>query len=375
MDTSNKDSDINIINNDDVKIDINNDKNHEIEEYRLTKEHKLKLFNNTSLTQLNQENINDTMISSKLSPILSRIRVNNISPQRFQSITNPQIPNILSTIDNNNDTNGRVTYKTISNILDNTYNYEETISSTALDILAVYLKGQKILYIEAKTYCEQRLNFLMLPAIFISAICAVLSLQLKTYENGAIIIASLNGFNSFILSLISYLKLDAKAEAHKAASYKFDKLQSLCEFNSGKVLFFENNPNHILDILNEIETIVKEIKETNQFILPETIRYRYHKLYSTNIFSLVKKIQNDEIVLVNELKNIINKIIDKSKQTQTIEIKQEIVLLEIAQNNKLSDIIKFRNKYLDIDKEFNDEINLHIENSKSQFNCCSWLNT
>ena len=30
--------------------------------------------------------------------------------------------------------------------------------STALDILAIYMKGQKILYTEAKTYCEQKLN-------------------------------------------------------------------------------------------------------------------------------------------------------------------------------------------------------------------------
>jgi hypothetical protein len=268
-----------------------------------------------------------------------------------------------------------VTFKTISDILDNTYNYEETISSTALDILAVYLKGQKILYIEAKTFCEQRLNCLMLPAIFVSAVCAVLSLELKTYEYGAIIIAALNGLNSFILSLISYLKLDAKAEAHKASSYKFDKLQSLCEFNSGKILFFNNDPKAILKILNEIETIVKEIKETNQFILPETIRYRYQKLYSTNIFSLVKKIQNEEIVLVNDLKTTINKIIDLTNGEITDDVKEQLIELNREQDEQLENIIKFRNKYLEIDKTFNDEIDENISNSKYNFNLCGCVNT
>ena len=50
-----------------------------------------------------------------------------------------------------------------------------TYLSTSLDILAVYIKGQKILYTEAKVYCEQQLNMLMLPAIFISSLCTLLS--------------------------------------------------------------------------------------------------------------------------------------------------------------------------------------------------------
>ena len=54
------------------------------------------------------------------------------------------------------------------------YNNEASANSMALDILSVYLKGQKILYIEAKSYCEVRLNALMLPAIVISAATTVL---------------------------------------------------------------------------------------------------------------------------------------------------------------------------------------------------------
>jgi hypothetical protein len=94
--------------------------------------------------------------------------------------------------------------------------------SCALDIIAVYLKGQKNIYMESKLYCQQILNILMLPAIFISALASVLSLSFDNFEFNAILISSLNGFNTFLLSLISYLKLDAKAEAHRMSSDKFD---------------------------------------------------------------------------------------------------------------------------------------------------------
>ena len=44
-----------------------------------------------------------------------------------------------------------VTFREVCDILNQNYNYEESIKSTTLDIISVYLRGQKILYIEAKT--------------------------------------------------------------------------------------------------------------------------------------------------------------------------------------------------------------------------------
>ena len=47
--------------------------------------------------------------------------------------------------------------------------------SSALDILASYLKGHKIVYMEAKSYCETHLNLYMMPSIMFSTVATVLS--------------------------------------------------------------------------------------------------------------------------------------------------------------------------------------------------------
>ena len=113
--------------------------------------------------------------------------------------------------------------------------------SSALDIIGSYVRGQKLIYMEAKYHCERKLNFLMLPAIFLSAIATVSSPALKTFTWSNIFLASLNGIISFLLALVSYMKLDAQAEAHKTSAHQYDKLQSMCEFSSGYFLLFSNS--------------------------------------------------------------------------------------------------------------------------------------
>ena len=268
----------------------------------------------------------------------------------------------------------KLSFKTVDSMIKQVYTDAEMTQSTALDILAVYLKGQKILYTEAKTLVEQRLHTLMLPAILVSAVCTVLALQLKDYLYGGIIVASLNGFNSFILALISYLKLDAKAEAHKTSAYKYDKLQAYCEFKSGSILFVDDATNNVAAIIKEIETNVKEIKETNQFVLPEAVRYNYEKLYNTNIFSNVKCIQNEEMILTNKLKGVINALVTLNASGAPQE---DILEKEAEQNELIDQIIKKRDKYMAIDTQFTTEIEDQIAISKGRWcGCCiGWLKT
>jgi len=161
----------------------------------------------------------------------------------------------------------------------------------ALHVLALYMKGQKVLYMEAKSHCERRLNMLMLPAILNSAVCTVISSALHDWQYGSVLLAGLSAFNSCVLAVISYLKLDAKCEAHRASAFQFERLQSLCEFHAGKFLFGygKDKLKDFDSVLSEIETKMKEIKDSNQFMLPKTVRNHYSLIYTTNVFMVLRK--------------------------------------------------------------------------------------
>jgi hypothetical protein len=255
-------------------------------------------------------------------------------------------------------------FSDINDIIQTSYNADDENMSTICDIMAVYLKGQKILYTEAKTVCEQRLHALMLPAIFITSACAILSLVLKDISYGSTIVSSLNGVNAFLLALISYMKLDAKAEAHRTTAYKFDKLQSILTFNSGKMLFIEDAKKDIAEIIKVTEKNVREIKETNQFILPEIVRYKYPHLYSINVFAEVKKLHNREMFYINEIKDIMNELkvlYDKAEKTELDEAR--INALETIHKQKIGNVISLKNNYLEIDDKFEVEMKKNRESN------------
>ena len=184
-------------------------------------------------------------------------------------------------------------------------------SSSEIDILITFVKGQKQLYIESKNIAQMRLNALTFPTLFLSAMLTITSPFLSCNPWNLEITSGLNAIVTFFISLINYLKWETSVQSYAQMASHLENIQTSLELTNSKLMLL-NNEKEVSEIVlqkfTEMETKLNEYKSDNRILIPEEVKSIFPIISYVNIFSFIKKNKLYKTKLIEKLRNVKNEI-------------------------------------------------------------------
>ena len=275
----------------------------------------------------------------------------------------------------------QLNYHQIEQSLDRYYDNNECKHASELDILITYLKGQKHIFIHSKHITQCKLNWIMIPALLITALLTVFAPFMERYSWSGGFISALNAIIALLISTNNYLRLESATELYLQLANQYDKLETSLEMASNKLPFLDKTMDKtalVLSKIKEVETKMAEIKETNRFLLPDEITQYFPIICHINIFSFIKhmEIHKKELIMrFRDVKNEIRYILYKWKWDQyesldqlssaaepdTIDHTKEqnrLALLYEVKAKLQTEIMYYRKAYGNMDDIFTKEIKM-----------------
>lgn len=245
-------------------------------------------------------------------------------------------------------------------------------SSSEIDILITFIKGQKQLYIESKNMMQMRLNALTFPTLFLSAMLTITSPFLSCNPWNLEITSGLNAIVTFFISLINYLKWETSVQSYSQMASHLETIQTSLELTNSKLLLLKNEKETsqlVLQKFNDTESKLNEYKSHNNILVPEEVKILFPIISYVNIFSFIKKNKLYKTKLIEKLRNVKNEIhyilykwekqelgLGQAKSWQREKETQRLSYLHEVKKQVKDELLEFQNTYSIMDDLFSREI-------------------
>lgn len=355
-------------------------------------EHIIQIETMSDISEENNPSNNDidTIYTNHLDTKLYEIRSKYIENQIFDNNSstvyrkyiqdNSNSPLSMSDADDDDDDTHsqkkpvrQLSLRDVEQSLDMYYDDSDNKYSSELDILITFMKGQKNIFFQSYLVSRRKLNYLIIPALIITASVTIFAPLITDYKWNSAIISGLNAFTAMLISIANYLKLETSAQIFYNTATIFENMETSLEFVASKLMFIDEETEKskiVLEKISESELKIAGIKEWNKLFIPDEIRFTFPLICFINIFSFIKRMESNKKLLIVRFKDVKNEIrsLRKNKHSERSRIENRLEYLSESKEKIKEELGHYRNAYCYIDELFTREIK-HAQHRKNIFPC------